>query len=83
MQYQLPNGKVIRLSVEEYLSLSDDELLELSRGGFGEEPSYRSLSSSGKKGDIIDTPVDKSLDFIPDSEVVDSTENTDNSEIIS
>lgn len=41
MQYQLPNGKVLNLSVEEYLSLTDDELQNLVATEPGEEPSYK------------------------------------------
>ena len=30
MIYQLPNGRIIELSIEEYLSLSDDEIRDLN-----------------------------------------------------
>jgi hypothetical protein len=35
MLYQLPSGKVIELSVEQYLSLSDEELGEIVRLDLG------------------------------------------------
>lgn len=35
MLYQLPSGKVIELSVEQYLSLSDNELNEIVRLDIG------------------------------------------------
>lgn len=40
MMYQLPNGQVIHLSIEEYLSVSDEELNSLANCGYGEDPSY-------------------------------------------
>jgi hypothetical protein len=39
MQYQLPSGKVIYLSTEEFLSMSDQELHDLTNCGGGDEPS--------------------------------------------
>lgn len=36
MIYQLPNGRIIEMSVETYLSLSDEELAALSSMGYGE-----------------------------------------------
>ena len=35
MLYQLPNGKVIEISLEYYLSMSDDELNEFTRLNIG------------------------------------------------
>lgn len=40
MLYQLPSGKVIYLSIEEYLSLSDLELHQLVHSGLGDEPPH-------------------------------------------
>lgn len=40
MLYQLSCGRVIYLSIEEYLSLSDQELHELANSGYGEEPCH-------------------------------------------
>ena len=36
MIYQLPTGKIIYITVEQYLSLSDDELDSLSSMNIGE-----------------------------------------------
>lgn len=49
MLYQLPSGKVINISLEEYLSLSDRELHNLVHSGGGEEPSYNSYFNSKQK----------------------------------
>ncbi len=40
MLYQLENGQVIHLSIEEYLSISDTELDSLAKCGYGEEASH-------------------------------------------
>jgi hypothetical protein len=38
MYYQLPNGKVINISVEEYLSLTDEDIQTLIALNYGEYP---------------------------------------------
>jgi len=40
MLYQLENGQVIHLTIEEYLSISDTELDSLAKCGYGEEASH-------------------------------------------
>jgi hypothetical protein len=35
MLYQLPNGHTVEISLEEYLSLSDDELKSLNGSNYG------------------------------------------------
>lgn len=35
MLYQLPNGKVINISIEAYLKMSDEDLRYLNEGDFG------------------------------------------------
>lgn len=78
MQYQLPSGKVIYLSTEEYLQLSDEELHHLAHSGYGENPSY-SQHFSGKI-EKQSTKKDTELDYKPDSEELESNEklNLDN-----
>ena len=69
MQYQLPNGNVIYLSTEDYLSLSDEELDQMARSGFGDNPSYSTYSTKSKKeASIKESP----LDYTPDSEEIES-----------
>jgi len=36
MLYQLPNGKVVNISVEDYLNLTDEDIQELMALNFGE-----------------------------------------------
>jgi len=74
MLYQLPNGKVIYLSTEEYLSMSDEELHQLAFSGFGEEPSYGTYFSKGGKR-TTKPKLDKlaDLDYKPEKEDTDLT----------
>lgn len=69
MLYQLPNGKVIYLSVEEYLSLSDRELHELTYSGYGDDPSYNFSFNKGTKVEK-DKPTHKKsdLDYTPEND---------------
>ena len=69
MLYQLSSGKVIYLSVEEYLSLSDQELHELANSGYGDEPCHSFFYGKQKrdkqepKEDPLDIPgEDENLD---------------------
>lgn len=39
MLYQLPNGKIITLTVDEYLNLTDEDIQALMALNFGEYPS--------------------------------------------
>lgn len=72
MQYQLPSGKVIHLSVEEYLAMSDQDLKDLEASNLGD------FASSPWEGSAIRKPkkskeqpdVDKSIDFREDSDEV-------------
>lgn len=61
MLYQLPSGKVIELSVEQYLSLSDEELGEIARLDLGNilENPFHGSALDGKYmayDDIDDDP---------------------------
>ena len=68
MLYQLPSGKVIYLSLEEYLSLSDKELHELAHSGYGDNPSYNFSFSSGTKVEKEPPVINKQseLDYTPE-----------------
>ena len=71
MIYQLANGKVIHLSVEEFLDLTDDEVIELNRSNGGEiEPSPWAGSS------ILPSKKDIPLEYI-DNEDDDSDKHVD------
>jgi hypothetical protein len=74
MIYQLPNGKVIEISIEQYIELSDEELEYLIAYNYGEtleDPWFGSVLSKGEQEsteileiqlDLTDTPDDEKLD---------------------
>lgn len=72
MQYQLPNGKVIHLSVEEYLSLSDQDiqdLVALNLGDYATSPWEGSAIKKHKKPKE-QQDIDRGIDFKEDSDEV-------------
>jgi hypothetical protein len=71
MFYQLPNGKVIYLSIEEYLNLSDEELRLLANSGIGDDAPAAMYYGKQKKEKQIEEP-DKSLDYKPDDDETDT-----------
>jgi len=72
MQYQLPSGKVVHLSVEEFLTMSDQDLKNLEALNVGD------YATSPWEGSAIKKPhkpkekqdIDKSIDFREDSDEV-------------
>lgn len=71
MFYQLPNGKVIYLTIEEYLNLSDEELRLLANSGLGDDAPTNMYYGKQKKEKPVDKP-DKSLDYEPDNDETDT-----------
>lgn len=72
MLYQLPNGKVIYLTVSEYLDLTDRELHELVHSGYGSEPpNFTKMHYGGKETEEIELskPIDE--DFLPEEDDID------------
>jgi hypothetical protein len=62
MLYQLPNGKVIHLTIEEYLSLTDEDVQYLMSIDYGEhirDPFTGSAVEDNTREEFIDT------DFLP------------------
>jgi hypothetical protein len=72
MQYQLKSGRVIYLSVEEYLSMSDQDLQDLEASNLGEYLPSPWAGSAIKKQDKPKEKqdIDKSIDFREDSDEV-------------
>lgn len=81
MLYQLPTGKVIEISTEQYIEMSDEELEYLIAYNYGdvlEDPWFGSILSKQSKDndvlpDLIDIPedeklMDPDLDFDQDEE---------------
>lgn len=67
MLYQLPNGKVIEITIEQYLRLTDDEIQELIAFNFGDSvdnPFFGSaLDGKGMRYESVD---DSDLFYIDD-----------------
>jgi uncharacterized protein YycO len=73
MIYQLPTGKIIYITVEQFLALSDDELDALSAQNIGE------YAKSPWVGSVIKKPVKKEIkeDHEEDDRSIDYTEESD------
>lgn len=84
MIYQLPNGKVIHLTVEEYLDLSDQDiqyLMGINAGDYSPSPFYESAIRNKAKKDP-DEDIDKSIDYIPEDEDKSHGDNLPSDDII-
>ena len=79
MLYSLPNGKVIEISVEQYLDMDDEEfefLLSINYGEPIEDPFFGSILESKNRFTIPDeepiTPpeqdLDTAIDFTPEED---------------
>ena len=80
MFYNLPNGKVIEISVEQYLEMSDEEfeyLLSINFGDVIENPFFGSvLENKFKRKEVVDDPyvppvdvvIDPDIDYKPEEE---------------
>lgn len=72
MLYQLPNGRTIEMSVEQYLDMTDDDFEYLMAHNFGDEledPWFGSvLSKPGSSTDFIVEPTITDLTQISDIE---------------
>jgi len=67
--YQLPNGKVIEISVEAFLDMSDDELNNLVAYNYGEEVQNPFFGSAlDGKNMSLDDDTELELPDIPISE---------------
>jgi hypothetical protein len=58
MLYQLPNGRVVYLTIEEYLDLTPEDIQYLISTGLGAQP----LSS------ILDDDINDDIDFNPEDD---------------
>jgi hypothetical protein len=69
MLYQLPNGRTIEMSVEQYLDMTDDDFEYLIAHNYGDEledPFF---------GSVLTKPA--LADYVPDPVILDLTEITD------
>lgn len=74
MLYQLPNGRVIRISVEQYLDLTDDDIAYLCNPANNIGAHVNSLWTGSilkrKKSKIEKSLEDTSIDHTPESEEI-------------
>lgn len=71
MMYQLPNGKVIQLTVEEYLDLTDNDiqyLMSMNAGEYAHSPFTGSVIKNRKKQTEEEIKEDKSIDYVPETD---------------
>lgn len=85
MYYQLPNGKTIQLSIDQYLSMTDEDIQYLISVDYGDtiiSPFYGS-AIKGKKRKKTDEEesFDKSLDYTPEDEDKSHGDNIPSDEI--
>jgi len=75
MIYQLPTGKIVHLSLEEYLNLTNEDIQYLISTGLGESPNnpFYSSSLSNPKG-TLDRVIehDTSMDYEDDIDDIDT-----------
>lgn len=71
MLYQLPTGKVIEISTEQFFEMSDEELEYLIAYNYGdviENPWHRSILTKQTK-DLYEENLDLPLDLVDTSEI--------------
>ena len=89
MQYQLPNGKVVHLSIEEYLDLTDEDIQYLMSIDYGEHIRDPFTGSAVEKNttekyydfdylSVDDEILDNIIsDDIPFDDIIDLSDNLD------
>ena len=70
MLYQLPNGRIINLTVEEFLNLSDNDIQDLNGMNVGDYPTSNWHGSAIKKDKKSTQQKEISLDYDQDSDEV-------------
>ena len=84
MIYQLPNGKVIHLSVEEFLDLTDQDIqymMSINAGDHVSSPFYNSaIKNPGGRSSSPD--YDNDIDYSPDDEDKSHGDNPGGEEIL-
>lgn len=71
MLYQLPNGRTIEMSVEQYLDMTDDDFEYLIAHNFGDEledPFFGSVLTKPSLADYVPDPIITDLTQITDLE---------------
>jgi len=66
--YQLPNGKIVHLSVDQFLSLSDDDIKYMCENNFGTEVYNPFSIKQSKSTDDYDPSDIDSIDYEGDDD---------------
>ena len=70
MIYQLPNGKIVHLTIEEYLDLTEEDIQYLTSVNIGSNtpnnPFHGSIIKNPRTKE--DKPSDYSIDYTPDND---------------
>jgi hypothetical protein len=84
MIYQLPNGKVIQLTVDQYLDLTDEDIQYLMSVNYGDHATSPWMGSVLQKKPKINPEdhVDKSIDFFPEDPDMSHGDNPGEEEIL-
>lgn len=69
--YQLPNGKVVYLSIEDFLDLTDEDIQMLMASNHGEQPSNPFF------GSVINRPTSRSQEDYYDKDGLDYEQDND------
>lgn len=80
MLYQLPNGRVIEMSTEQFCDMTDEDFEYLIANQYGEEvedPFFGSVLTSGKNHSVLDSFPD-----IPAEVLKDLTQITDQEKLL-
>jgi len=74
MLYQLPNGKVINISVEQYLDLTDQDIQDLIAGNYGDYPTSHwqdsAINKWQKNKNKERKDIDHSIDYTEESDEI-------------
>ena len=74
MLYQLPNGKVIEISTEQFIEMTDEELEYLIAYNYGEgmeDPWFGSVLKKGSPPDQVEETIPEITDLSQDEKYLD------------
>lgn len=84
MIYQLPTGKIVHLTIDQFLDLTDDDIqymISINHGDHVRSPFYDS-AIKGQKNTVIINKNDHSMDYTPDDQDKSHGDNVQDNEIL-
>ena len=86
MIYQLPNGKIVQLTIDQYLELEDEDiqyLMSINYGDHATSPWIGSVLQKKKKRQKEEAEeIDKSIDYYPEDPDMSHGDNPGEEEIL-